>query len=385
MTNNDPIDISRLIAAKLLGRKLTDKEEQRLEQWLLSDEKNRTAYERAAQLRDVERMMALEEKNYGRREAARFVRHLHEGGRRSILLRMGTVAAAAVLLLGVLFWWHRSDTDNTEPQMAESNLIVPGQTSAVLTLADGRQLDVCRMTAAQVDAVLDSVTQSADARQEKADAVLCHTLTIPRGGEYHCTLPDGTQVWLNAESQLRFPETFSTDERRVALSGEAFFDVSHETGRPFIVDTERGNITVYGTRFCLTAYTGNPLAAVLVNGSIGFRTPTGEEVKLRPSDRLTYDDATGSMSVRQVDTSLYTAWLGHRFAFRDNTLEDIMTSLARWYDFTPRFDNEEARHIRLSGQLGRREDIRTLLHSFELTADVKFHIQADTIIITSNH
>ena len=73
------------------------------------------------------------------------------------------------------------------------------------------------------------------------------------------------------------------------------------------------------------------------------------------------------------------------FAFRDNTLEDIMTSLARWYDFTPRFDNEEARHIRLSGQLGRREDIRTLLHSFELTADVKFHIQADTIIITSNH
>ena len=156
----------------------------------------------------------------------------------------------------------------------------------------------------------------------------------------------------------------------------------NDARKPFIVRTGRGDITVYGTRFNVTDYADSPFAAVLVSGSIGFRPAQGgQTVRLRPSELLTCD-ADGHTTVTTVDPSVYTAWVDHRFVFRGQTLESIMTTLARWYDFTPVFRSDEARRIRLSGRLNRHEDIRVLLRSYEATTGLTFRIEGRNIVIT---
>ena len=189
-------------------------------------------------------------------------------------------------------------------------------------------------------------------------------------------------MWLNSQTELRFPKKFGKNERKVYLKGEAFFDVTKDAKHPFIVSTEQGNITVYGTRFNVNNYAETPLSAVLVEGSIGFTTPQGKEVKIKPSEKLTYEQDKDQISVSTVDTSLYTAWVEHRFIFNGQPLEEIMTTLSRWYNFSVTFASDDIRRIRLSGQLYRHEDIRILLDSYEQTTGLKFQIENRNILIT---
>uniref|UniRef100_UPI003FEEB2B9 FecR family protein n=1 Tax=Phocaeicola sp. TaxID=2773926 RepID=UPI003FEEB2B9 len=291
-------------------------------------------------------------------------------------------AAAACLVLAVLFVGRgmdgREDAGGRTAALAPIE-IQPGRAVATLTLADGRQFELEEMTGADVRALTDSLHRTAAA----GDAPSAYnTLDIPAGGEYAYVLPDGTKVRLNSMTRLRYPVHFTGSERRVELQGEAYFEVAHDARKPFIVRTGRGDITVYGTRFNVTDYADSPFAAVLVSGSIGFRPAQGgQTVRLRPSELLTCD-ADGHTTVTTVDPSVYTAWVDHRFVFRGQTLESIMTTLARWYDFTPVFRSDEARRIRLSGRLNRHEDIRVLLRSYEATTGLTFRIEGRNIVIT---
>lgn len=189
-------------------------------------------------------------------------------------------------------------------------------------------------------------------------------------------------MWLNSQTELRFPKKFKKEERKVYLKGEAFFDVAKDNKRPFIVSMEQGDIRVYGTRFNITNYAESPFSAVLVEGSIGFTTLQGKEVKIKPSEKLTYEQDKAAISICTVDTSLYTAWIEHLFIFNGQPLEEIMTNLSRWYNFKVSFASDDIRHIRLSGRLYRHEDIRVLLDSYETTTGLQFEIKDRTILIT---
>lgn len=132
------------------------------------------------------------------------------------------------------------------------SLIQPGSTAAILTLADGRQFDMQSTNPDSLHTLLQQVAQ-ADALKE-ADKIAYHELSVPAGGEFQYVLPDGTKVWLNSKSNLRFPENFDKEGRHVYLKGEAFFDVTKDTRNPFTVTTSGGDIRVYGTRFNVTDY-----------------------------------------------------------------------------------------------------------------------------------
>ena len=217
---------------------------------------------------------------------------------------------------------------------------------------------------------------------EEGQAVTYNVLAVPAGGEFFYVLPDSTRVWINSDSELRFPTNFVDGVRRVELRGEAFFDVAHDRRSPFVVTLSGGDITVYGTRFNVTDYKETGLSAVLVEGSIGFRSLHGDTVRLIPSERMVYGGDETGISVEKVDTELYTAWIDHRFVFRGQTLEEIMSTLARWYDFDIVFADEEARTIRLSGRLNRYDDIRVLLRTYEEVAGVHFNIRGREIVIS---
>ena len=372
-------DISKLIARKILGDTLAPEEEAALQAWL-SDERNAATYEEVKRLDLVSAMLRLEREDYGERMVARFRRTQQRRMLRLFLRRAsvwaGVAAVVALLFLAVPRSARRLAGDNTQ-QTAMT--IVPGEPKAILTLADGQQIDVTDGDHRVVDRLLDSVSMAL------ADtvAVRYNTLSIPRGGEFRYELADGTRVWLNAESELRFPETFGGGERRVYVKGEVFFDVAHDEAHPFVVSTGRGDVRVLGTRFNLTDYAGTPLAATLVEGRIRFHTPDGRDYDVRPSQQLTFDEAGGTVDVQTVDVSVYTAWVDHQFVFRNQSLEDILTTLSRWYDFHPVFADDSLRGIRLSGRLYRGDDIRVLLNSYERAAGIRFVIRGENILVTN--
>ena len=361
--------LSSLIAARILDIPLTEEENARLDEWLNQSEAHRRLFGRIRGRELARRILRLQREDYGERMAVRFERQAFRRPRQLRWLRWGSVAALFVLVCSLSFYfWNRE----------EPSRIVPGEGGAVLTLADGRQYDIAVQNSGEIAGLM----ASADV-DNRADSVIYHTLAVKAGQEFMFRLPDSTQVWLNSESELRFPANLvASGERKVYLEGEAFFDVEKDFKRPFVVSVGAAAVTVYGTRFNVSCYAGEPLSAVLVEGSIGFRAPGVEEVRLHPSEQLEYRAETGEVDVRPVDVSQYVAWIDHQFVFHGQTLEEIMTTLSRWYDFTPVFTSDAMRHIRLSGRLYRYDDIRILLDSYERTVGLKFKLQGKRIIIS---
>lgn len=405
-------DISRIIAASILEHPLSESEMQQLEKWLEASEANKALYHRIKELQGTSQIIELDKELYGKKMAEKFKAELRKTEQPETESRLTTKvsetrrlnvqkhsrihkwyvwigSAAAVFLL----WLTISQLDSYQSRQVDSEdntaqVLFPGKTGAVLTLASGETIRLDQTGNQNVEQLIDSVAAAKPSKTTnigssgKSDEIAYHILTIPAGEEYFCQLDDNTSVWLNSQTELRFPKKFGKNERKVYLKGEAFFDVTKDAKHPFIVSTEQGNITVYGTRFNVNNYAETPLSAVLVEGSIGFTTPQGKEVKIKPSEKLTYEQDKDQISVSTVDTSLYTAWVEHRFIFNGQPLEEIMTTLSRWYNFSVTFASDDIRRIRLSGQLYRHEDIRILLDSYEQTTGLKFQIENRNILIT---
>ena len=188
-----------------------------------------------------------------------------------------------------------------------------------------------------------------------------HTLRVPAGADYQVTLADGTKVWLNCESTLRYPVEFGDEKREVYLDGEGYFEVNKAAEWPFIVNTEQMQVKVTGTKFNVKSYTTEPIVhTTLVEGSVWAYTDQ-VQVELTPSEQFRYDKETGKTSVQKVDTELYTGWIEGMFVFRNQRLEDVMNDLARWYNMTIFYSTAETKEIRISTNLNRYKNIDDLL------------------------
>lgn len=375
-----------LIAAKVTGKDLSPEEEGVLQEWLAEREEHREVYERVKQGDGVRELLRLQRAGYGERMARDFSCRLQKMRRRHRIGMAckwaGGVAAGVAVLCCV---WLLCQPKEAPRHLAVQEEIVPGSGKAVLTLANGAQIDVLRMEERRDGKVLIDVKgQEVEEPDESgaADETVWHTLTVPAGGEFFYELSDSTKVWLNSASELRFPVHFAGQgTREVYLKGEAFFDVTKTNGAvPFVVRLSGGDIKVYGTRFLVKNYAGEPLSAVLTRGCIGFTSSQGRDVLLSPSDRL---EVSGeNMRIEHVDTTLYMSWINQMFVFEGQPLEEIMKTLSRWYDMDFTFQSEDLKHIRFSGRLNRYQDIRVLLRTYEQTAGIRFDIQGRNIVIS---
>lgn len=378
--------IIRMIAAQVTGKDLSPEEEGVLQEWLAEREEHREVYERVKQGDGVRELLRLQRAGYGERMARDFSCRLQKMRRRHRIGMAckwaGGVAAGVAVLCCV---WLLCQPKEAPRHLAVQEEIVPGSGKAVLTLANGAQIDVLRMEEGRDGKVLIDVKgQEVEEPDESgaADETVWHTLTVPAGGEFFYELSDSTKVWLNSASELRFPVHFAGQgTREVYLKGEAFFDVTKTNGTvPFVVKLSGGDIKVYGTRFLVKNYAGEPLSAVLTRGCIGFTSSQGRDVLLSPSDRL---EVSGeNMRIEQVDTTLYMSWINQMFVFEGQPLEEIMKTLSRWYDMDFTFQSEDLKHIRFSGRLNRYQDIRVLLRTYEQTAGIRFDIQGRNIVIS---
>ena len=375
-----PDILSDLIYKDFLGA-LTEKERQELAALI-------KRYPITVADRAVLRARMEEEEPFNAREAyLEFVRRT----RRRIILRRLRNAAAIALLIGcggMAWWFYQPATPVKAPvEMATVQPILPGSSKAVITLSNGERIELenlnrqlqesngTRIEAANGSLIYSDTTQSQE--------TLYNEIAIPRGGEFHLTMADGTQVWLNADTRLKYPVNFNGKTREVFLQGEAYFEVAPNAEQPFLVNTTRGCIQVLGTAFNVRDYAEEKkVVTVLESGKVRYTTAgkQQESRELRPGFLL--EDVEGQhLHARQVNTRLYTEWRNGKYIFENASVEEIMSTLQRWYNIDVIYADEKVKQLHFTGDLERYETFDVFLHFMETGGDIRFQIKDNIVIV----
>jgi ferric-dicitrate binding protein FerR (iron transport regulator) len=269
--------------------------------------------------------------------------------------------------------------------------ILPGKSRAILVLDDGQSVLLDSLTEQSITekdgTMIEKGNQSLNYSKQSDNlnaANIYNTIKIPQGGEYNLILSDGTKVYLNAESQLRYPVQFAGNVREVELVGEGYFEVATNAQKPFIVKTKGVSVEVLGTSFNVNAY-GNTekIVTTLVEGSVKLNMQGSSASQiLEPAEQAVFDVNNGKTEVRKVDVNLYTAWKDGNLIFYDNRLEDIMIILKRWYSAEVEFKSATIKELRFSGSLDRYGDIRQILDIIKSTGKVNIEIKENTILFS---
>jgi ferric-dicitrate binding protein FerR (iron transport regulator) len=374
--------IARLIASYLLGEPSAD-EERALRQWTDASEENRLLFRRLVSGSEFERAYRLYQCVDWRGPFRRFERE--SGHRRRVMARVTRYAAALLLPLAA---WIGHEIYSRPTGDVPAGEIRPGHSHAVLSRSTGEEyvLDTTRAGSVKLPAHIRLAAAEGEivyADVPAGDAVE-NRLTTPRGGEYRLTLADGTYVHLNACSALTYPETFPGDKREVYLSGEAWFEVAPDAGRPFLVITDEARVRVYGTRFNVNTSREGIVQAALASGSIGltFKNREGETL-LHAGQLAEYHASDSSLTLRETDLLPYTGWKDNLFVFSGEPLGIIMERLSNWYDFSVAYADEEVAATRFSGYMKKYDDISIILEAIEKTAGVTFKITGKTIVVAA--
>lgn len=291
--------------------------------------------------------------------------------------------AAAVLLVfaisSVLLLSRDLGPDNFKGNTA------PGSAIATLELADGSRVELSPMVTELVDdnAAVIQIDKGEVSYSEKedVDSLVYNTIVIPRKGEYKIVLSDGSVIWLNSESALRYPQKFIGAERRVFLTGEAYFEVTHDESKPFVVETEAQELAVLGTKFDICAFADeSAVLSTLVSGSVKINVKnTDNHVLLIPGQQAIVDKNTGVLNVESVDVNDVTAWKEGFFSLENVTMEEFLLKLSRWYDVPFVFEDEEAKTLSFKGSVPRYDDLIQVLDILQVISPVEFNYQKDQI------
>ena len=322
-------------------------------------------------------------------EFARLENTIQERKSRRMTLRW-SVAASVILFIGLFVGRMVNEWRNLDEMrmLAETERIVPG-VKAELILSTGERV-VLNQQCVSIEGVNetgiqnDSVTGlNYTTAKVQGEGMIYNTMRIPVGGFYQLALSDGSKVWLNSMTEFRFPVAFTGEERKVYLTGEAYFEVAPNSKHPFIVVTEEGmEVKVYGTEFNMNTYQHGVVQTVLVSGKVGIRVnATGKEVMLAPRQMAEYSEKTGMVRVEDTDPYRYIAWKDGEFVFERETIEEIMERLGRWYDVKVFYENESLKQKRFTGVISRYEDIEQVLRLIEGPATLRFEVKGNVVTV----
>lgn len=327
--------------------------------------------------------------------------------KRILFKRVAYTFVAAALFFSLMFGANlvinslKSVNKGQEGATALEGSTTPVKKRAKLILSDGAEVDLTgdgNSLLAEGGKIVNVGPQGVDYRglngtEEVAGTsftggeVAYNTIEIPRGGEYSLTLEDGSVVWLNADSKLRYPVTFVEGKRRVFLEGEAYFEVKKDATKPFIVSTSAGDITVLGTSFNVKNYSNEPgIFTTLVEGSVSFMIANGSKERvILPGQQLSYLPEQGLMEVKEVNVLDVISWKERYFRFTDMPLESIMNALSRWFDVEISYENPKIKERCFSGNLDRYSTIEPFIKVIESGSGLSFKLEGNRLIINSNN
>lgn len=375
-----PFYISQLINKQLRGE-LSPEEGTALAEWLAASPENQALLnELQTEGRIGEELQQL--RKFDIEEGRRIIEEKMKAARPrvSIFRRYRIAAAAAILLLlatGAYMLQQRT-LQTTAPLAVQD--IAPGTDKAILTLADGSKVTLDSSGNQVLHQGSATVHQQGgqllyDAHDDNI-TVSYNTLTTPRGGQFRITLPDGTRVWMNAVSSLRFPTAFTGKERNVEVTGEAYFEVVKDAGKPFIVQiNNQTKVEVLGTHFNVNAYTDEAvLETTLLQGLVRI-----QGTLLQPGQQARVTAGGTVKVVKDVNVEQVIAWKNGAFNFEDKTLPEVMRQLARWYDVKVVYEGKVP-DIVFSGEMGRGLSLSQCLTILG-KMDVHFRIEGKTLVV----
>ncbi|MFR3328625.1 MAG: FecR family protein [Odoribacter splanchnicus] len=375
-------DINRLIT-DYLSNDLADEERNVLKE-SLKEETNRKAFREKVQVYwALQSAPFLEQLD----DAVAWSNTLKRLRRRNHYLKMalGYAALVVVILGSVLFFRYRSTTDDYRE-------IFEGVT---LTLGDGQKvaLDAMERHLCNIDSTLHielkeegklvyTVLEGKDSNRMDEEKIRYNTLTVPRGCNFLLQLSDGSQVWLNAESTLKYPERFEATSREVELMGEGYFEVVKDSTAPFSVLTKESRITVLGTSFNLKSYSDEQeVVTTLVTGRIKQCYESGDTVVLTPNVQAVYSKKSCSVLTQQINTAEALGWKNGRFIMKNRPLCEIFKELSRWYNVEVEFESPELEEVCYYLNTDRYEHIQTVLDKLEKTNSLRFELNENKILI----
>ena len=325
----------------------------------------------------------------GEEEFQHLEKSIYDQKSRRMTLRW-SIAASIILLVGLFVGRTINEVrDMHEEQVLVKNVMQPGTSKAILMMADGKE--VVLEQGQNLNILLNERVRVATSNrgivyEEHGKGVVTeeyNKLTTPIGGEYSLVLSDGTKVFLNADSELKYPVEFSDGKRIVDLKGEAYFEVHKDSLRPFVVRVNGAEVTVLGTSFNVNTYGDDgQIYTTLVNGAVRVSSvKNGQAEVLKPGMQSVMDVQSGQLTVREVDVEPYVAWREGRFVFRAMTLDLIMRQLQRWYDFEVFYQNPELKDYEFRGVIKRDMDLDKVLSVIKVTTNVDFEVKGKVITI----
>ncbi|WP_419700047.1 FecR domain-containing protein [Mucilaginibacter sp. NFX135] len=300
----------------------------------------------------------------------------------------------AVLLAGLFFMQRKKNQETGTVKLTNKVQppILPGGNKAYLTLANGSRIvldDAQNGKLATRPGVTVSKTGNGmlvyhftNSNNNTAAAATpeFNTITTPRGGQYQVVLEDGTRVWLNAASSIKFPQAFIGATREVELSGEAYFEVAKNKAKPFIVQANGTKVQVFGTHFNINAYgDNNKVTTTLLEGSVRMSSG-GSAVMLAPGQQ---GDAVNGATIKvsPADIQQIMAWKNGLFIFHDLNITDVMKQVSRWYDVDVEYRDDEVKNNEFGGTVSKYKSINELLDVMVLTRSIHYKIEGRRVII----
>ena len=300
-------------------------------------------------------------------------------GRRMLFLSIASIAAMLLFAIGISFLFF------SFPKM-EADPITYKQDPKKVTLerADGETLvlDVKTLVMNDKGEMENDTCKKDSGNIVVAKEIRLNRLFVPKGCNFSLTLADGTVIRLNADSRLQYPSEFLGDSRIVYLEGEAFFEVTKDETKPFIVKTKKLEVEVTGTSFNVMAYSSEAfIQTTLVQGGVNILTEGENICKLLAGEQCVVDITSGKYVVNQVNVGLFISWLDGQFFFDNESMESLMRKIARWYDVNVVFENEELKSELFYGTITRSDEITEVLDMLVLTKTMHYEIKDRTVYI----
>lgn len=372
-----------------LSDELDAKEKASLETSLKEDERKQELFKQTVKNFHAVLWSAIWDSSDEDKAYARLHKRLHK---HRLSLRVLRYAAVFILLLsGGVFFLNRQTPDAPLATSDADTGIRTEHKVPVLTLHDGKQLALHQSSLSQSEIqektnlrLTETGSLEYTSLPDTVKETVFHTLTVPQGCEFAVTLSDGSRIWLNAASELKYPETFHGNTREVHLSGEAYFEITADSNRPFYVHTQEMQLKVLGTSFNIKAYPDETeTVTTLLTGSIEQHYPSsGQSLRLLPLQQVNFDHATGKLQTLKADPEETLAWKNGKFIARNKTLEEIFQQLSRWYGFETVYIHPELKQERFHLHTNRYATVREILDNLQSTNGIHFSYIDNKIYIS---
>ncbi len=371
------------ILRKFLSGKLNEEEQNRLEEWLNASPQNKQFLESFRQAKNIEDDLSIVRK-LDANKAWNKLKNKNRTGITSIGKWSLGIAATITFLVGSFVLWRTElTTDNSKEKhavIAQPQDIAPATSGAILVLADGTKISLdndSTKTLTKNNNLVGNSNELIVKATDQAISAQYNSLIVPKASFYKMTLVDGTRVWVNALSQLKFPAQFSKTERRVFLEGEAYFEVVHNPDQPFVVESKGNEVKVLGTHFNVNSYS-DQVRTTLAEGKVEVRR-NNERVELSPGEYVW--SSRDNLIKGEADLQRDLSWHNNEFYFKKETIVDIAHQLSRWYDLDVKFRGNVQLDKVYTGSIERDVKLSQVLEMLSYVSNLKFEVDGRKLII----